>query len=579
MDFPVVIIGTGPSGATAALHLGRLGIKSLVISRHRGTANTPRAHIFNQRAMEVLRDAGIEDQCYESASSMEHMAHSSFLDKLTGQEYGRLWAWGNKPKQKGEYELASPCRMSDLPQSHLEPILVEEAKKLGAEFRFYTDFIGLDQNDSGVSTTLRDRNTDITYTVRSSYLVGADGARSSVVNALAIPISGRQVNTAFNVHIQADLTKYISHRPGSLNWILNTEAPDWSAVGNFRMVRPWTEWVVSMHPAAKDGARFEPTEEDVINRLHQMIGTNTVLIKVLSTFEWTINDQVADYWQKNRVLCIGDAVHRHPPINGLGSNTCLSDAFNLAWKLAYVLKGIAKPALLESLGRERKPVGDNIVHRANTGMEAHRTLWSVIGLTPADRAKALALLGEDSSAGRSKREDWSNALEAIDAEVQALGIQMNQIYSDSPGVIAEADDIAPSFTSLDSIKDLKISTYPGYHLPHVWLAKDGQSPRQSTLDLAGQGRFTLFTGVGGDDWISAAKSLAASSWGIDIVGYKIGFGGDYLDCYREWAHIRGVDEDGVVLVRPDHFVAWRYPHRSESSEEQLRCVLQKILGF
>ncbi|KAJ5705663.1 hypothetical protein N7536_001352 [Penicillium majusculum] len=579
MDVPVLIIGTGPSGATAALHLGRLGIKSIVISRHRGTANTPRAHIFNQRAMEVLRDAGIEDQCYETASSMEHMAHSSFLEKLTGQEYGRLWAWGNKPKQKGEYELASPCNMSDLPQSHLEPILVEEAKKLGAEFRFSTEFVSVTQDESGVSTVLRDRNTEETYTVRSSYLIGGDGARSGVVNALGIPISGRQINTAFNVHIQADLTKYIAQRPGSLNWVLNTEAPDWSAVGNFRMVRPWTEWVVSMHPAAKDGERFAPTEEDIIKRLHQMIGNNQVPIKVLSTFEWTINDQVADYWQKDRILCIGDAVHRHPPINGLGSNTCLSDAFNIAWKLAYVLKGVAKPALLDSLSIERKPVGDAIVRRANTGMEAHRALWLIIGLSPEDRQKATALLAEDSSSGRQKREDWSNALEAIDAEVQALGIQMNQTYLDSPGVVAESSDSAPDFGRLDPIKELHISTYPGYHLPHVWLAKDGQSPRKSTLDLAGQGRFTLFTGVGGDSWISAAQALAASSWGIDIVGYKIGFGGDYMDCYREWARVRGVEEDGAVLVRPDHFVAWRYPRRSENAEGQLRSVLEKVLGF
>lgn len=71
MNVPVLIIGAGPSGATAALHLGQLGVKTLVVSRHRGTANTPRAHIFNQRAMEVLRDAGIEDRCYESASNME----------------------------------------------------------------------------------------------------------------------------------------------------------------------------------------------------------------------------------------------------------------------------------------------------------------------------------------------------------------------------------------------------------------------------------------------------------------------------------------------------------------------------
>ena len=506
------------------------------------------------------------------------MAHSSFLDKLTGQEYGRLWAWGNKPKQKGDYEIASPCTMSDLPQSHLEPILVEEAEKLGAEFRFYTEFVSVTQDESGVSTVLRDRNTGQSYTVRSLYLIGCDGARSSVVSALGIPISGRQINTAFNVHIRADLTKYIAHRPGSLNWILNPEAPDWSAVGNFRMVRPWYEWVVSMHPATKDGNRVAPTEEAIIKRLHQMIGDNTVSIEVLSTFEWTINDQVADYWQKDRILCIGDAVHRHPPINGLGSNTCLSDAFNVAWKLAYVLKGVAKPVLLETLSVERKPVGDAIVRRANTGMEAHRKMWSIIGLTLEDRKKALALLAEDSSAGREKREIWAHALEAIDAEVQALGIQMNQVYLNSPSIIAEPDDLPPDFSSLDPIKDQMISTYPGYHLPHVWLAKDGQSPRLSTLDLAGHGRFTVFTGVGGDCWIAAAQSLA-SPWGVDIVGYKIGIDCDYMDCYREWGRVRGVEEDGIILVRPDHFVAWRYPRRSSQAESQLRDVLERILFF
>lgn len=75
MDVPVLIIGAGPSGATTALHLARSGIKSMVISRHRGSANTPRAHIFNQRAMEVLRDAGMEDLL----SSVASPAHGEVL--------------------------------------------------------------------------------------------------------------------------------------------------------------------------------------------------------------------------------------------------------------------------------------------------------------------------------------------------------------------------------------------------------------------------------------------------------------------------------------------------------------------
>lgn len=186
------------------------------------------------------------------------MAHSSFLDRLNGQEYGRLWAWGNKPSQKGDYEMASPSRMSDLPQSYLEPILVEEAPKQGAELRFSTEFVRLEQQDDGVRAVIRNRNTRQEYTVSSRYVVGCDGARSAVVEALGIPITGRQLNTAFNVHIVANLAKYISHRPGSLNWVLKPEAPDWSAVGNFHMVRPWYEWVVSMHPSHKDGKSSRP---------------------------------------------------------------------------------------------------------------------------------------------------------------------------------------------------------------------------------------------------------------------------------------------------------------------------------
>ncbi|KAK5048465.1 hypothetical protein LTR16_011036, partial [Cryomyces antarcticus] len=126
------------------------------------------------------------------------------------------------------------------------------------------------------------------------------------------------------------------------------------------MVRPWDEFVVSMHPSSKDGKSFDPTKEAILERLYQMIGDKTVPIEILSSFQWTINDQVARSWQKGRVLCIGDATHRHPPINGLGSNTCLSDAFNLAWKIAYVLNGWAAPKLLDTLTTERKPVGDAI---------------------------------------------------------------------------------------------------------------------------------------------------------------------------------------------------------------------------
>jgi 2-polyprenyl-6-methoxyphenol hydroxylase-like FAD-dependent oxidoreductase len=235
----VLIVGAGPAGATLALHLGKLGVKSIFLSRHRGTANTPRAHIFNQRAMEVLRDAGMETRAKSVASPAYHMQHTSWSSTLSGEELGRSWSWGAKPSEKGRYEEASPCEMSDLPQSYLEPILVEEAVKNGAEVRFGHEYVSHVDHGGQVTATLRDRQTELEYKVLCSYLVGADGARSPVIQSLGIPIIGKMINTAFNVHIKADLSKYMENRPGSLNWVLNTEAPEWSAVGNFRMVRPW----------------------------------------------------------------------------------------------------------------------------------------------------------------------------------------------------------------------------------------------------------------------------------------------------------------------------------------------------
>ncbi|KAH7095479.1 FAD binding domain-containing protein [Paraphoma chrysanthemicola] len=574
---PVLIIGTGPSGATLALLLAQMGIKVLAVSKHRGTANTPRAHLVNQRAMEVFRDAGLEEKFKVQATTSEYIQHISWLNTLNGEEYGRLWSFGNRPDAKGDYELSSPCLMSDLPQSLMEPMLVAEATNAGAEIRFSTLFVRLEQNATSVRTTLRDRLTGQEFVVVSKYLVGADGARSAVLQALNIPIIGRQLNPAFNVHIKADLAKYIAHRPGSLTWVLNTDAPEWSAAGNFRMVKPWKEFVVSMHPVNKDTATFNPTEDDIRKRLHQMIGDDTVDIEILSTFSWSINDQVAERWQDGRVFCIGDAAHRHPPINGLGSNTSISDAFNLSWKLAYVLKDFATPSLLDTLTPERKPVGDGIVRRANEGMEVHRTLWGLLGLDSETRKKTTDLLQASTAAGVQTRESLREILETVDDEVQAVGIQMNQVYSESSAVLVEPGDVAPDFTSLNALKKVKISTYPGYHLPHVWLAANGLTPKISSLDLCGKGSFTLFTGIGGEAWIQAAKHLSAQGQ-VQVRGITIGFRCDYIDCYRDWSKLRGVEETGAVLVRPDHFVAWRIDKIVEDPVEKLTSVLRHILG-
>ena len=149
------------------------------------------------------------------------MQHTSWLNALNGEEYGRLWAWGNKPEQKGDYEAASPCVMSDIPQSVLEPILVEEASKLGADFRFYTEFVSFTDRGDGVDTILRDRETGNEYTVRSRYLIGADGARSKVLEQLAIPVVGRQIIAVGGNEKAARLAGVPVHRVKQLVYVIS----------------------------------------------------------------------------------------------------------------------------------------------------------------------------------------------------------------------------------------------------------------------------------------------------------------------------------------------------------------------
>ena len=154
---------------------------------------------------------------------------------------------------------------------------------------------------------------------------------------------------------------------------------------------------------------------------------------------------------------------------------------------------------------------------------------------------------------------------------------MNQVYLTSPISAPLPGDSPPDVGSLDILKEVIISTYPGYHLPHVWLARSGQEPRISTLDLCKHGTFTILTGVGGQCWRDAVSQIQQSMPGLSISVYSIGFRCNYMDIYRDWRRVRGVQEDGAVLIRPDQFCCWRYPFAAVDATELLRKALECAL--
>jgi len=273
-------------------------------------------------------------------------------------------------------------------------------------------------------------------------------------------------------------------------------------------------------------------------------------------------------------------------LNGLGSNTCIQDAFNLAWKIAYVSRDLAKPSLLSSYSTERQPVGLSVITRANQAFRDHMHVWEAIGILPNDLATRKQLVTELSSpspAGTARRKAFQKAIMHTSHEFHGLGIEMGQHYSGT--ALYDADEEKPytpsELAAQDAVLYYTPDTYPGCRLPHVWLNKATPGKAISTIDLAGHGDFTLFTGVGGGTWKEAAE-IVAKQLSIIINTHSIGFRQDWEDVYFDWERLNGVEESGAVLVRPDRFVAWRAVHVLADvveCETKLAEVMRSILGY
>jgi len=300
-----------------------------------------------------------------------------------------------------------------------------------------------------------------------------------------------------------------------------------------------------------------------------------VPVTIRSLSLWGNNKMYAERYREGRVFAVGDAVHRHPPSNGLGSNTSIGDSYNLAWKLAHVLRGQAGPGLLDSFDAERAPVGKQIVLRANKSIEEFGALLEALEVTGTDDVEAMqagiAGRADDSVEGAEKRRAIRKALELKDYEFNAHGVELGQRYASS-AVVGDGTE-EPAYTR-DPELYYHPTTWPGARLPHCWLGQDGA--RVSTHDVAGSGRFTLLTGITGRAWSDAAAQVA-ERLGVDVRGVVVGPGADVTDLYEDWSRLREVEEDGCVLVRPDNHVAWRSRELADDPAATLEDVMRQLL--
>ena len=578
-DTDVLVVGSGPAGGAAALILATYGVSSTMVTKYGWVANTPRSHITNQRTLEVLRDLGVEQEALAVGTPQHLMGDTVLCTGLVGEEIGRIRTWGTGPASLSEYATASPCGMIDLPQTYLEPILLSNAAKRGAKIRLDTEFLSLEQDAEGVTARVLDRVRGEEYSIRARYLIGADGGRSLVAEQIGLPIGGRSGKAgSMNIVFEADLSRYVAHRPSVLYWVMRPGADIGGiGMGLVRMVRPWHEWLLTWGydidqppPEIDDAAATEIVRD--------LLGVADIPVRITSTSLWTVNHSYATEYSKGRVFCAGDAVHRHPPTNGLGSNTSIQDAYNLCWKLAMVLRGEAGAELLASYSAERAPIGKQVVDRANLSRDQFGPIFEALGIAGGGDDEGilagLAACREPSPAGKKRRDALETAIQLKNYEFNAHGVELNQRYAS--GAVLDDDSPAEQWPR-DPELFHQPSTRPGAKLPHAWLVDDA-GQRVSTLDLVGHGSWTLITGIAGLTWVAAAEKCAAE-FGVPLPVVRIG-ADDARDAYGEWRRVGELDEEGALLVRPDGYVAFRHPSALDSAaaQDKLRSALASVLG-
>jgi len=513
-DVPVLIVGGSLVGLTTAMLLGHYGVESLSVERHAGTAIHPRAGHFQLRTMETLRQMGLEDRVREeSAKTYSRTGGIIAVESLAGRELATYV----KELNEGVEGLSPTVRVF-INQDALEPILRERALELGASLQNRTEAIGLEQDDDGVTVTLRDLDSGEEREVRAQYVVAADGNRSPMRARLGVGMQGYgQMSRSITIYFRADCSELLRDRNQGVIYVHNPILR-----GFFRLDRTGGTGFLVINSVGADVTQDAAvdvqsglTRERALGYLRTAIGTDLDM-ELVDVANWHAEANWAERLQVGRVFFAGDAAHVVPPNGGFGGNAGVQDALNLAWKLAAVVKGEAGPALLDTYETERLPQSRLIVQQAYTRY-------------------ATRVVPERGTDG-------------VEPPIPDIELEIGLIAR-SPAIVAEPGDDGALHQHPSEARGR-----PGSRAPHVVL-RDGRS----TLDLFGS-QFVVLrpAGEGVDDWAPPG----ATSHVIDADGFA--------DAY-------GLAAGGATLVRPDGVVAWR--SRDGADRDEIADALATALAL
>jgi 2,4-dichlorophenol 6-monooxygenase len=580
---PVLIVGGGGCGLTSSIFLSDLGVDHLLVERHAGTSHLPKAHYLNQRTMEIFRQHGIAESLYAVGTPIEYFGKVRWLTSLAGdgpldaRTIFEMDAFGGGTL-RARYEQDSPGPSCNYPQLRLEPLLRRHAEaRAPGRILYHHELVEWSEDADGVTAVVKNRDSDETFTVEADYLIAADGGKT-VGPGLGVEMQGpRGLLDMVATHFSADLSQWWDESC-LITWFLNPRGEgSWGSGAMVPMGPTWgkasEEWVLYFAFRPDDPERFD--EAAIVPRMRDLLNLPDLDPTVHRVSHWELEGVLADRYRVGRIFLAGDAAHRHPPTTGLGLNTAIQDAHNLAWKLAAVVGGTAGPALLDSYEPERQPIGMRNVDWALFTFLNHLVIDAGMGLIPGAPAEVqiAALEGyfAESPMGETRRARAAEVIATQRTEFQAHDLEIGFSYAD--GALVPDGSEAPPRDPMGSV--YHPTTRPGHRLPHAWLEHRGE--RLSTHDLTGaSARFALLTGPAGEAWCASAAQVA-DKLGVPILAARIGGGGDYSDPTGTWEALRQIGDDGAVLVRPDNHVAYRSAGPVDDPATALADALQTIL--
>jgi putative polyketide hydroxylase len=334
----VVVLGGSLVGLSAAMFLASRGVSTILVERHLGSSQHPRALGYTPRTMELFRSVGLSIP----EAPADFRLRRARVESLAGKWFEEsTWNPGPEGKSKPRY---SPYRGAAIAQDQLEPMLRQRAIELGADIRMETELIDFQQDDDGVTVRVRHRDGE-EVEIRAKYMLAADGHRSKTRETLGIGRAGRgAIRAVRSVLFRAPLDEYLE--AGVVQFSI--DQPQLQAFLTFYLDGRW------MLMLYDDEERDTDT---LMALIKTAIGRSDIPIEILATGRWELAALIADSFSSGRVFLAGDAAHCLPPTRGgYGANTGIEDAHNLAWKLAAVLSGASSPELLATYDAERRPI-------------------------------------------------------------------------------------------------------------------------------------------------------------------------------------------------------------------------------